>query len=1151
VDAAAVLACGPLGLSSRACVREGSRPDSTAAIKTAEEINQPETGTGGRTTRIESQEETSMLRYRVIGCITAMCLSLWFVKPARGQAVNNAQIHGVIEDPSGAVIPKAKVEATDSSTGVTQSTVSGNDGTFVLPDLQVGNYSLAVSAAGFNKYRQTGIVLQVGQNVQVNVKLRVGGGTQEVQVSADAPMIETQSTSISEVMDQQRIVDLPLNGRQATDLILLSGGAAQPPNAGSRVVTSHDYVNSVGVSVSGGQINGNNYILDGGDNNDSHSNVNMPFPFPDALQEYSVQTNGISARYGLHPGSVINVVTKSGTNRIHGDLFEFVRTPDLNAQNRFSTPSSRDQLHRNQYGFTLGGPIQKNKLFAFGGYQETLIRNVTGSNTVFVPTQAALNGDFSTLESAGCQTSGQPKQLKNPSTGADYPNNYIDPTTFQGPSVTLAKLLPATSNPCGKLVYPASDPSNEYQDIVRVDWARTPRNTLFARYFILNYNNPAVYTNNILTLNRPSTIDRSQSLVIGNQFTISPTIVNSIHFTYSRLAVNRFNPSTMPSPSSLGVNIYDEVPNFMYLSVSNYFDVGGSSNAPARFIRNQYQWSDDTDWIRGKQHFSFGVENIIGQMYTNNVYDGNGEFQFNGQATGDGLADFMLGALYSFTDTGSQITNSWEKYIGAYFQDDIQITRKLNVHAGVRWEPSLPETQQYNEGDHFDLSAFKAGTTSQVFTNAPPGVFFYGDPGIPKAYANGSYDDFAPRIGFAWDPTGRGVESIRSSYGIFFDAPESYTDSPFSIAPPWANGLTLTSPSGGFQDPYQSYSGGDPFPNQFPPAKNAPFNQAGTYINLPLGLHHPYMQQWDLSFERQFGNNWAMTVSYIGNKATHLRSGFEENPAVYVPGSSTTKNTQQRRVLSQINPPAGAYYSTITMMNDGVNTTYNALQLSVRHRMSRGYTFLYNYTYSHCQQDTETLGNKLQGNTQTDPNNMRFDYGPCDFDVRQNMNASFVYNGYAFANRKLDLIAGRWSPSFLVSYNTGYPFTVLTGTDASLTGIGLDRPDSISDVNPYVRNTTNMQWVTPSAYTPNRPGTFGDIGMNSVVGPHYVDSDVSLRKLFTTYREQNLELRFEFFNIFNHPNLDAPVTRLNSRSFGQIQDAGAPRILQLAAKYVF
>jgi hypothetical protein len=243
------------------------------------------------------------------------------------------------------------------------------------------------------------------------------------------------------------------------------------------------------------------------------------------------------------------------------------------------------------------------------------------------------------------------------------------------------------------------------------------------------------------------------------------------------------------------------------------------------------------------------------------------------------------------------------------------------------------------------------------------------------------------------------------------------------------------------------------------------------------------------------------------------------------------------------------------MMNDGVNTSYNALQFSARHRMSHGYTLLYNYTYSHCLQDTETLGNKLQGNNQTDPNNMRFDYGPCDFDVRQNMNASFVYAGYNFTNRTMNLIAGGWSPSFLVSFNTGYPFTVLTGTDNSLTGIGLDRPVAVPGANRYVRNTGtgpgSMQWISASAFTPNGGGSFGNVGMNSLVGPRYVNSDVSLRKLFTTFREQKLELRFEFFNIFNHPQLQAPVTKESSGSFGQIQAAGNPRILQLAGKYTF
>jgi Carboxypeptidase regulatory-like domain len=423
-----------------------------------------------------------MLRTKIAGWLTAICLMLFLHEVAVGQAVNNAQIHGVVNDSTGAAVSGANVKATKSDTGVAQSTVSGADGSFVLPGLPVGGYSLEVTAAAFSKYVQTGIVLEVGQNVQVNVGLTVGSVTEEVHVSADAAMVETQDTSISQVIDQKRIVDLPLNGRQATDLILLSGGAAVPPNSASRVVTSHDYVNSVGVSVAGGQLNGNNYLLDGGDHNDSHSNINMPFPFPDALQEFSVQTNGISARFGLHPGSVVNVVTKSGTNNFHGNVFEFFRNGDMNARNYFAT--AQDNLHRNQYGGTVGGPILKNRMFIFGGYQETRNRTAPPSTIAYVPTAAMLGGDFSQ-----CSTI---PQLYDPETGQAFAGNKINPGRFATPSLNLVKLLPSSNDPCGQLTFSIPNPSNEYQYVTRFDWSLSPKHTFLARYFILDYDNRAL-----------------------------------------------------------------------------------------------------------------------------------------------------------------------------------------------------------------------------------------------------------------------------------------------------------------------------------------------------------------------------------------------------------------------------------------------------------------------------------------------------------------------------------------------------------------------------------------------------------------------------------------------------------------------------------
>jgi len=1085
-------------------------------------------------------------RKAILFCLLA-AISFTTNRAASAQAVANAQIHGTIQDSTGAVVMGAQVKATQTATEYSQTTVSGSSGNYIFLNLPVGPYRIDVSAPGFKTFTRSGIVLQVADNDLINVALAVGNVSQHVVVSGEAAQVQTQDTSISQVIDQQRIVDLPLNGRQATDLITLSGGAAQPPNAQGRDVTSHDYVNSLAISVSGGQINGNNYLLDGADNNDSHSNINLPFPFPDALQEFSVQTSGISARYGLHPGSVVNVVTKSGTNSFHGDLFEFVRNGDADADNFPAT--TQDNLRRNQYGGTIGGPIRKNKIFAFGGFQETKIRTAPPNSVAYVATQQVLDGDFSAMESAACQSKGVAGQLINPSTGLPYANNFIPPTSFVTPALNYLKLIPLSTDPCGKLIYSIPNPSNEYQYVSRLDWMLSPKHSVFARYFILDYANPAIYTNNVLTTTRPALYQRSQTIALGDEFTFTQNLINSVHIDFSRLAVTRSNPSTMPSPVGLGVNMYNGSPNYTELSVNGFFSLGGGSNATATFIRNQWQYADDMDWIRGRHHFIFGGEFIANQMDENNVQYENGDFTFNGAATNSALADFLLGSVYQLIDSGPVQIGLREKYYAAYFQDNIQLTKRLNVHAGVRWEPSTPEHDAAGRGNSFQLPAFIAGTKTNVYQNAPPGLLFYGDPGIPRAYANGSWDDFAPRVGLAWDPTGTGKESVRASYGIFFDQPESYTDRDFSLDAPWASEITLTSPAGGFVNPFAAYPGGDPYPLPYPPSSAATFPTGGSYINLPINLHHPYMQQYDLSLERQLGGGWFVTANYIGNKATHFRSGTEENPAEYIPGNSTTSNTAQRRKLYLLNPTAGAYYSTITFMDDGVNTGYNALKLSAQHRLSQKYTVLVSYTWSHALQDTETLANRLTGNQESDPYDRNHDYGPTDFDIRNNLVGSLVYQGFDFADHKVNLIAGGWSPSFLVRYNSGFPFSPTTGTDASLSGVGLDRPNAVAGVSPYVKRRVN--WLNPTAFVKNGSGTFGDTGMNSLVGPDYVDADASLAKLFTIHEQQQFELRFEFFNAFNHENFAAPVSALNSSEFGVIEAANPARILQFAGKYTF
>jgi hypothetical protein len=1062
------------------------------------------------------------------------------------QAVANAQIHGVISDSTGAVIPSAQIKATQTETGQVRTTVSGTEGSYVLPDLRVGPYRLEVTAQGFMNYIQSGIILQVGNNVEIDVALQVGAVSQEMSVSANAAMVETQSTSVSEVIDQRRIIALPLNGRQATDLILLTGGAAVAPSAAGRFITTHDYPTAVGVSIAGGQANANNYLLDGADHRDTHSNVNLPFPFPDALQEFSVQTGGLSARSGLQAGALVNVVTKAGTNRLHGSLFEFVRNGDFNARNFFAP--AQDTLRRNQFGGTLGGPIRRDRLFFFAGYQGTRERTAPPQSIAFMPTPATINGDFSVLASAACQSSGVARTIVDPATRTPFPNNFISPTRFSAPSVALLKVIPTSNDPCGRLTYSIPNPNGENQLVTRGDWQQTSKHSIFGRYFVADYSNPPIFDGNILNTTRAGLQMRSQAAVLGSQWTFSPTVTNAFHLTYARLAVNRGVAGGIPNPVSVGVKMTNIDPGYIDLSVSNHFSMGGGSNAPSIFHRNQWQWADDVDWIRNRHHYSFGMSVIPVQMNERNVQRGNGTFAFNGSVSNEALADYLLGKPNSVIQQSLAEIGLRQKYVGLYFQDDIKVNNRLNMHLGLRWEPSLPEHDVVGRGNSFSLDAFVAGKKTSRSDNAPLGLLFYGDPGIPRAYANSRYLDFSPRFGLAWDPTGSGKLSIRASYSVFFDTPESFTARDWANASPWGNQINLNAPAGGFADPYAGYPGGNPFPFPYPPAKDAPFPQQGAYINFPLDLHHPYTQKWNLSVQRQLGRNWLVSATYIGDKGTHYRSSIEANPAQFGPGA-TLANLNQRRILYRLNPTAGAFYSAITQMDDGVNTNYNGGQLSVQHRFSNNFTLLTAYTYSHCLQDAQPIGNRLTGDQYQNPYNRNADYGPCDHDLRHNFVTTFVYESPRFTNRAMNTALANWQFSFLISTRSGFPFTPRTGVDASLSGNGQDRPNVVGA--PYIKDTKTLRWVDPKAFVQNAPGTFGNAGYNSLLGPGFFNMDSSLTRSFRIREGHRVELRFEFFNVLNHTNFDAPQASLSSATFGWIQSARDPRILQFAGKYAF
>ena len=477
--------------------------------------------------------------------VALACLAALFFAPlSYGQAVAVAEIHGQVLDPSGSAIAGATVKLTQTDTQYTRTTTSDAAGGYIFANLPLGPYRLEVTNQGFKTNVQSGIVLQVGNNVQINASLQVGTVSENIEVQAQASMVETKDNAVSQVIDQRRILELPLNGRQATSLVLLAGGAVNAPTAGNDNVGSKSFYSSVVIAVAGSQGNNVNYLLDGGDNNDTFSNVNLPFPFPDALQEFSVETNALPARNGLHPGGAVNVVTKSGTNQLHGDLFEFLRNGSENARNYFL--ATHDVLHRNQFGGTAGGRIVKDKLFFFGGYQG--MRQVQGvpQSQIVLPTPAALTGDFSTLDKT--------KQLVDPANGTPFPGNKIPVTRFDPAAVAFAKYLPVVNDPSGTFTYSIARTGNEDQMLGRVDFLQSAKNTMFVRYFLDDYSNPAVWDpHNILVTTVTGNVERAQSTTLGDTYTLSPTTVNSFHATFSRRRNDRASAPSMIGPGDLGI----------------------------------------------------------------------------------------------------------------------------------------------------------------------------------------------------------------------------------------------------------------------------------------------------------------------------------------------------------------------------------------------------------------------------------------------------------------------------------------------------------------------------------------------------------------------------------------------------------------------
>ena len=1110
------------------------------------------------------------------------------------QTAGTGSIQGSITDPIGAVIENASVIATNIATQVKHTATTDASGLYSFPNLAIGTYTLEASAQGFQHYRQSNIVLEVGSSIAVNVSMTIGGIDQKVEVQASGLALQTEDSSFKQTIDQKTLTELPLNGRQVTSLITLSGGSVNA-NENNDQQGSKTFYSSVVVSVGGGQGNATDYRLDGADHNDYMTNINLPFPFPDAVAQFSVETAALGAQSGLHPGGLVNVVTRSGSNQWHGTAFEFIRNNFIDATNFFST--SKDTLHQNQYGGTFGGRVIRDKLFFFAGYQHLRAAQSQALTKSYVPTAANLAGDFSVTDGAGCQSSGKAIQLLNPLTGAVLVNNQINPSAFTASALALQKYLPATSDPCGAVTYAIPSLQAENQFITRIDSTINSKHSLYGRYFLDGYQSPAYYSpTNILLTTQAGNIERVQGATIGETFIVTSNMVNSFHATVTRRRDNRGPAATGINPGSIGINMYVANPISLLLTVTNKWSTYCGTCAEATFNVNTLSIGDDVNWVHGKHQFAFGGEYVRSQLNVNNLYESNGKFGFsgvysqkgpNGASTGgtgaDANLDFLTGALNSFEQSKSQQNALRAPIPRLYIQDTYHATKKIVLSAGVRWDPEFVPADYFHRGSVFNMSDFINNVHSTVYPNAPAGSLYYGDPGVPNAFTKNSPWQFSPRIGATFDPFGDGKTVFRAGAALVYDQPNFFTAQRNNQNPPFAQTVT-NSPVGVplvFGSPWSNgLTPANPFPQPFHPTAATVFPNGGQYIVMQPQFHPPYTMQWTASVQREFGRGWEFQIDYIGNKTSFGAYGYPLNPAIYIPGTcganpcSTTGNQASRFALTIANPSQGPKYQGggggSILISTGANASYNGMVATIQHRVSSTFVFLANYTWSHCidisDNTADTAGTSVQN-----PNNINGDRASCGFDYRTVFNTTVVASSHFSLTGWKAAALNNWEIAPLVHVTDGAPFTVVSGVDNSLTDVNNDRPNLINPGGIYtgakIRSgaSTNAQYINKSAFAQNATGTFGNSGRFAYRGPKLLQVDAALTRTFPLHERLALNLRFEAFNVLNHPNFAAPgstlgyagsSTSLVSSTFGQVTStvagvAGQARVFQGAVKLTF
>jgi outer membrane receptor protein involved in Fe transport len=1066
--------------------------------------------------------------------LVGVLLLLLHSVPAHAQATGT--LTGLLTDNSGGALPGVTVEVISEGTGQVRTAVTSGDGFYTFPLMTPGKYQLKASLTGFKTAVRDGVTVTLETTTRLDLQLEVGQLSENVTVKVEAPLIEHANSTMGVVIDQEKVVDLPLNGRNFTQLGTLTPGVVAPPTAlGGQTgdATPGGFGNATGgYNVNGMRNQSNNFLLDGASNNDTFNTGFVLRPPPDAIQEFKILTHSYAAEYGRNAGSVTNVVTRSGTNTYHGAGWEFLRNDAMDARNFFAV--TKPDLRQNQFGGSLGGPLMKNRLFGFGYYEG--YRNTKGTtDTRVVPTQAERLGDFS-ADAA----------IKDPLTGLPFPGNVIPAARINTIAQKLLNdfvPLPNLSN--NRLSRSPNVVDDRNQFGIRGDLRLSDGHSILGRVMYAKTSNVNPLSGSNFSPAGNTALAKLSDVLFSDTLILKSNLINVVRVGNNRIDANPTTTSGL-NPKDLGLNITQTnqtAAGLPFITLTGSVTLGDAQQPFAHRINDVFSLADDLSWVAGRHAFKFGGEIRRDHIELSYINRPNGDYTFNSTYTGNVIADFLLGFPIQYRQgSGDPNMNGSTWATSVYAQDEFRVSANLTVNAGVRYEVQSPFVEKDDK-----LNAFWPGVQSTRFPTAPTGLVYPGDAGVPRGTYPTDKNNISPRLSVAWDPIGDGKTSVRAAWGLFYDTLAAQGDffQNGTLAPPFQPltevnfPSTATSPS--FVNPLATAGGATGFP-------------AGLiFIGWGRDFETPVVQQYNLTVQRQLAERFMVEAGYVGSRAKNLPIFMEINPTLVNPTTPPTKGPRIYPAFSLVRPTFSA-----------AKSWYDSFQMTGRLLPWHGINALASYTYGHAIDDVSGLniGGEsrpmlpvVMGDQASIDTALNREKGSALFDARQRFVISFGYElpKLEKSGTLLRSVAGNWQLNGIIQKQTGFPLTAIESVDVALQSL-TNRPNVTCDPNANAPHTVS-QWFDTSCFQrltlAANAGQIGNEGRNIIRGPGFTRTDMSLFKNFDLPGGSQIQFRVEAFNLFNNVRFGQPGGTIGTATFGVITSADDGRIMQLGIKYQF